>query len=298
MQCIRGLNFEEDDLHGEINNCIEKASERDKEEEAEVDDSPCLPLDDEAESLLNIRDALESLEEQLASFQALQQQQRYEREAILAEIDRSRESLLSKLKDYKGEDLEVIHEASAFASETVQHNNDLLLPPYPSRPPRPLILDKGYPSNFISTRTSTQNGVNGDQKRTSDSDEKQTQSPIKNPSKGLKHIISAAAKTMITIISVISVLSLAGFEPRLRRRSTQFKIQDPFQKPAAEEKRITIECPPGKVLVMENGEPRCLVKERVEIPFESVVTTPDSSARAKKPWSALLGLCILNSRNK
>lgn len=34
-------------------------------------------------------------------------------------------------------------------------------------------------------------------------------------------------------------------------------------------------CPPGKVLVVEDGETRCLVKERVEIPFMYVATTPD-----------------------
>lgn len=133
------------ELRSKINNCIDKARRRSEDGEGD-DRSRSLDegggeADDEAESLLNIRDALESLEEQLVSLQALQQQQRYEREATLAEIDHSRKVLLKKLKEYKGEDLEVIHEASAFASETVEHNDDLLLPPYPSRPPHSLVSD-------------------------------------------------------------------------------------------------------------------------------------------------------------
>ncbi|KAI3870729.1 hypothetical protein MKX03_024083 [Papaver bracteatum] len=267
------------ELRWKINNCINNSNERDDKEKVTeteggvVDTTSSLSLDDE--SLLNIRDALDSLEVQLSSLQALQQQQKYEREVILAEIDQSRKILLDKLNDYKGEELEVIQEASAFASETVEHSDDLLLPPYPSRPPDSLILNKGYPSNFISTRTSTQNGINGEDKKTSELGEKQTASPPEKPSKRLKHIFVAAAKSVITIVSVISLLRLAGFQTRMRRSSAQFKISNPFQKSAAEEKQRLIECPPGKVLVIENGEPRCLVKERVEIPFESVVTAPN-----------------------
>ncbi|RZC45579.1 hypothetical protein C5167_038533, partial [Papaver somniferum] len=68
---------------------------------------------------------------------ALQQQQRYEKEAALAHIDHSREVLLNKLNEYKGDDLEVIREITSFASETVEHNADLVHPPYGSRIPNP-----------------------------------------------------------------------------------------------------------------------------------------------------------------
>ncbi|XP_010243304.1 PREDICTED: plastid division protein PDV2-like isoform X2 [Nelumbo nucifera] len=249
------------ELRAKINNCIDKVTRHDKDYQGEngfhsLDDGG--EADDEAESLLNIRDALESLEEQLSSLQALQQQQRYEREATLAEIDHSRKILLNKLEEYKGEDLVVIHEASAFASETVEQNDDLLLPPYPSRPPRSLVL------------------VTEAKKSTSELDKTQSQAPGKSSSGGLR-LLSLGAKAALTLVSVISVLSLAGFKPRLTKTSTQFKALDMFQKPTAEEKRTMIECPPGKVLVMEDGEPRCLVKERVEIPFEPVVNTPDVS---------------------
>ncbi|KAA8536140.1 hypothetical protein F0562_028618 [Nyssa sinensis] len=285
------------ELRSKITNCIHQAStlhsERNKQhqelENGEKND-PSRSLmeeggeadqeDEETESLLNIRDALESLEAQLSSLQALQQQQWYEKETALAEIDYSRKKLLKKLKEYKGEDLEVIHEANAFASEAVEDSNDLLLPPYPSRPPCSLVSDNGYLSHFSSTRKSAQNGVIGGdptieaKKSLHESDRNQAQSGSRNSSKGLRFFINAAAKTVLTLVGAISVLSLAGFEPRLRKRDTQFNVFSLFQQQETEE-RTEVQCPPGKVPVVEDGEIRCLVKERVEIPFESVVATPD-----------------------
>ncbi|KAF9609399.1 hypothetical protein IFM89_015740 [Coptis chinensis] len=229
--------------------------------------------EDETTSLFSIRDALESLQEVLSSLQALQQQQRYEREATLAEIDHSRKILLKKIKEYKGGDLEVIHEVSAFASETVEHDDDdLLLPPYPSHP-HPLILDNGYSSSFPSKHNFSRNVVNGllPINKESKLEKEQAQTPARNAFAGFRFFLSVAAKTVVTLVGVVSILSLAGFEPRVRR-TTGFK----FKIPSFEEKANT-QCPPGKVLVMENGEPRCLVKERVEIPFEPLVATPDVS---------------------
>lgn len=194
----------------------------------------------------------------------------------MAEIDYSRQKLLKKLKEYKGEDLEVIHEASAFASETVEHNNDLLLPPYPSRPPRPLVADGGHISHFPLMRKFNQNGVTAGDPTTKGSNMKlnETERNQKH-SKGLGIFVNGA-KMVLTLVGVISILSLAGVEPRLRKRDTYFNILGLFQRPATGEKRSnTMECPPGKVLVLENGEARCLVKERVEIPFESVVAAPN-----------------------
>ncbi|XP_042509171.1 plastid division protein PDV2-like [Macadamia integrifolia] len=273
------------ELRLKINNCIDKARTRDVDGEAEDDRFRSLDEDgegeDEADSLSRIRDALESLEEQLVSLQALQQQQRYEREATLAEIDHSREVLLKKLKEYKGEDLEVIHEATAFASEPVEQNDDLLLPPYPSRPPDPLVFNNGYPSHNSSARKFARNGVITSEsipearKGMGEVDGNQTQKPPRSSPTGFKLVFSLAAKTVLTIVGVVSVLNLAGFEPRLSRRSTQFKVLDLFPRRATEDNRDGIQCPPGKVLVMEDGEPRCLVKERIEIPFESAVMTPD-----------------------
>ncbi|KAA8545929.1 hypothetical protein F0562_020620 [Nyssa sinensis] len=278
------------ELRSKLTNCIHKAStlhtehnEPQQEQENGGEDGAVGKADqeeEETESLLNIRDALESLEAQLSSLQALQQQQWYEREAALAEIDYSRKKLLKKLKDYKGEDFEVIHEATAFASEAVEDNNDLLLPPYPSRPPRSLVSDNGYLSHFPATHKSLQNGIiSGDPtieaKSLHESERNQVQSESRKSSKGLRFFINAAAKTVLTLLGVVSVLSLAGFEPRIRRRDTQFNVLSLFQHQKTEANKGAVQCPPGKVPVVEDGEIRCLVKERFEIPFESFVATPN-----------------------
>ncbi|KAM0012890.1 putative plastid division protein PDV1/PDV2 [Helianthus debilis subsp. tardiflorus] len=240
------------ELRSKITNCIQNASSTPDDDDAE-----------EADSLLNIRESLEALEAQLSSLQALQQQQWYEKEASLAEIDLSRKKLLQKLKAYKGEELEVIHEATDFASSAVEmENNDLLLPPYPTRPTS---------SNFPLTTKIPQNQTpNGEPNGVIH------QSKTKSPLKGLRQIIGAAAKTAISIVGFIAVLHLSGFEPRVDRRGNGSIVLGMAQEQGNEEKtEKMIECPPGKVLVVENGVTRCLVKERVEIPFKSVATVPD-----------------------
>ncbi|KAF5448755.1 hypothetical protein F2P56_029260 [Juglans regia] len=284
------------ELRFKISNCIHKATstpshgpeqedgnkqggegqeEEEEEEEAE---------EEEMERLLNISDALQSLETQLSSLQTLQQQQRYEREVALAEIENSRKMLLDKLKEYKGKDLEVIHEASAFACETVEHNNDLQLPPYPSRPPKnSLHLENGYLTQYPSTCKPVRNGTitsdptNEAKKSISELEksQKQTGTGSQGSRKGLGFFISAASKTVITLVGVVSVLSMSGFGPNFAKKEDIFKVLGLSRQPAADERRSGAQCPPGKVLVVENGEARCLVKERVEVPFSSVVAKPD-----------------------
>ncbi|XP_027112349.2 plastid division protein PDV2-like [Coffea arabica] len=282
------------ELRGKITNCVHKAATSGKKEDGEslskdskvgldAQEQEAEEDDDEeaAESLLNIREALESLEAQLSSLQALQQQQLYEKEAALAEIRYSQRKLLEKLKDYRGEELEVIREAIAFAGEAVEDNNDLLLPPYPSRPLHSVMSDNDYLSQFPSARKKTQNGVvsgetkNAPAKGFLESDTDQLQPEPGRPLSRVKGFMGAVAKSALTIVGVFSVLSLAGYEPRLRKSDKQFKLLHLFQQHQSGDGGITVECPPGKVPVLENGETRCLVKERVEIPFESGVATPD-----------------------
>ncbi|XP_021300290.1 plastid division protein PDV2 [Herrania umbratica] len=264
------------DSHQRLNEAVEEAEEEEegKEEEEEEEE------DGETERLLNIRDALESLEAQLVALQNLQHQQRYEKEVAIAEIDCSRTMLLEKLKEYQGKDLEVILEASAFVSETVENNNDLLLPPYPSPPPRSLVLDNGYLSHLQSTYKSLTNGVSiGDQtneakKNLNRNEESRKQDVSKNSRKGLGCFISSAVKTVLPLVGVIYILSLSNFVPNLGK-GTPLKFLGMLQQRATEEKNSTVQCPPGKVLVMEDGEARCMVKERIEVPFESIVAKPD-----------------------
>lgn len=214
--------------------------------------------------------------------QALEQQQRYERESSLFQIDCSRKILLSKIKDYRGDNLEVIHEALTFAGGTLDHDNGLLLPPYPSHLPDLFVMDDLYPSShFTSKYKLTQNGVTGEilqeaSKNMNASAEKQSsQRSDRNKRQGVSIVFGLLAKSVLTFVGIATVLSLAGFKPKLRKDGIQFKIQELFQKPAAgKERQAPTECPPGKVLVMEEGQPRCLVKERVEMPFDLDVTAP------------------------
>lgn len=259
------------ELRSKITNCIHNASSIDATtQEGGTEDKEEAEDEEEAESLLNIRDSLEALEAQLSSLQALQQQQWYEKEASLAEIDYSRKRLLQKLKAYKGEDLEVIHEATAFASSTVEkENNDLLLPPYPTRPSPSIDPENGHLSHFsLIPKMLTNDPPIGQPKGSFH------QSEPRSSLTGLRQIIVAAAKRVIPIVGFIAALHLSGFE--FGKRGSQPKFYGMSQEEGNEEKReMIVECPPGKFLVVENGETRCLVKERVEIPFKSVLTVPD-----------------------
>ncbi|TXG64479.1 hypothetical protein EZV62_011473 [Acer yangbiense] len=294
------------ELRLKISNCIHKASlsptkQNIEEEEKGVvvsngdDKNPILKsdeevgggeeeeeedCDEEADRLLHIHDALESLEGQLGNLQNLQQQQRYDREVALGEIEYSRKMLLEKLKEYKGQHFEVIHETSNFAGETVEHDNDLLLPPYPSRVPRSLIIDNGHLPQLHYTRKSVQNGVVtgepiNEAKKLNECDSNQGQTGSTASGKGFGHFIGLVAKTVFPLVGVVCVLSMTGFGQNLGKRSNPLKVLDIFQLPTIKEKRSIVQCPPGKFLVIENGEARCLVKERVEIPFVSVAAKPD-----------------------
>nr|GEW02064.1 plastid division protein PDV2-like [Tanacetum cinerariifolium] len=254
------------ELRSKITNCIHNSSSVDSTTNNKEDE------EEEDESLLNIKDSFEALESQLSSLQALQQQQWYEKEASLAEIDYSRKKLLQKLKAYKGDQLDVIQEATAFASSTVEmENHDLLLPPYPTRPTSSLASENGNLSHFsLITKTHQNEGPTDPSKGSA------VQSKSRNSLKGVRQMIGAAAKTVLTVAGFIAVMHLSGFEPRLSRRGGEFKVLGMVQEQGSEERtEIMIECPPGKVLVVENGVTRCLVKERVEIPFKSVATIPD-----------------------
>ncbi|XVE67415.1 hypothetical protein DITRI_Ditri08aG0158900 [Diplodiscus trichospermus] len=247
--------------------CLSEAIEEEEDEE-------------ETERLLNIKDGLESLEAQLVALQNLQHQQRYEKEVALAEIDYSRRILSEKLEEYRGKNLDVILEASAFVSKTVENNNDLVLPPYPSRPPRSLVLDNGYSSQLQSTYKSLPNGfttgeqTNEAKKNLNEYEQNEKQDESKNSRKGLGYFFSSAVKTVLPLVGVIYILSLSNVVPNLGK-GTPLKLWGTLQRRATEKTNSAVQCPPGKILVMESGEARCLVKERIEVPFESIVAKPD-----------------------
>ncbi|KAL0702509.1 hypothetical protein Bca4012_058631 [Brassica carinata] len=260
----------------------EKKDEITGRQEKDFDSFSSDDVDDEEESddqLLRIRDALESLESQLAALQIeselvsfsvnvemyvnLRQRQQYEKQVALSDIDYSRKMLLEKLKEYKGKELEVLSEASTFAGERVDYENDLLLPPYPVHPPHPSLgLDNnnGYlphlPSN--QKKSADANGFGS--------------AEVKGPPNGVVRFLGSVAKIMLPIIGVISVLSATRYGPEIKKRGVSFKLLGLLPQ---REVRAPNQCPPGKVLVIEDGEARCLVKERVEVPFDSVVAKRD-----------------------
>ncbi|KAJ7945985.1 plastid division protein PDV2-like [Quillaja saponaria] len=289
------------ELRLKISNCIHKATSRldppsnghlaaeeaDGNQDSsfrsriEMNDTEDEENEDEEERLLNICDALESLETQLSSLQTLQQQQWYEKEVALAEIENSRKMLLDKLKEYEGKELEVIHEASTFAAETVEDNNDLLLPPYPSRPPYSMCLGNGYVSQTPPTHKPVRNGlisiepIPETDKTHNESEKNLVQTDSKESRRGLGFFVSSAAKTVLTLVGLVSILSSSGFGPNFVKRGTHFNVLGMLQRSETEKERSTIQCPPGKMEVVENGETRCIVKERVQVPFSAVTATPD-----------------------
>ncbi|XP_018433845.1 plastid division protein PDV2 [Raphanus sativus] len=266
------------ELRLKINDCIETSStdvssprEGKKDEitglqEKDFDSFSSDDVDDEEESgeqLLCIRDALESLESQLAALQNLRQRQQYEKQVALSEIDYSRKMLLEKLKEYKGKELEVLSEASTFAGERVDYENDLLLPPYPVHPPLPLSLGLDNNNAYLPYLPSKQ-------KKSADANGFGS-AEVKGPS-GVVRFFGSVAKIMLPIIGVISVLAASGYGPEIKKRGVSFKLLGLLPQRVV---RAPNQCPPGKVLVIEDGEARCLVKERVEIPFDSVVAKRD-----------------------
>lgn len=307
------------ELRSKINNCIERASAQDEDDDiserasgsttgktsdlVKVNEEQRRWLetggDIEVDSLINVRDALDSLEEQLACLQALQQQQRLERDATLAELDESRRILVKKLKEYRGKDLEIIQEACAFAGEPVEQRDDILLPPYGRRLPESFVSSVyHYSPPLHSAHSARRRNVSAEHSFMTGNERQETENEDSAESKeevnsrinngnakkltnGFGQIIGLTTKAVLVVASVISVLTLASFEPKLRR-SVPLKLSELLPRrieiPSIKSKAdVPNKCPPGKVLLIEDGIPRCFVKERVEVPFEPVVEAPDIS---------------------
>ncbi|KAI4298384.1 hypothetical protein L6164_031952 [Bauhinia variegata] len=197
--------------------------------------------------------------------QALRQQQLYEKEVALAEIESSRRMLIDKLRDYQGKELEVIREACTFASETVEHNSDLLLPPYPSLPPYPM-RSMHKCNGLIAIDPRIEAKKSGDEK-----EKNRAQAGAKSSRKGLGFFVSSA----LIVVGVVSILSLSGFGPNLRKLGSRFKVLSLLERSENENLRSARagQCPAGRILVVENGDARCLVKERIEVPFSAIAAT-------------------------
>ncbi|CAM6091921.1 unnamed protein product [Calypogeia fissa] len=268
----------------------------------------------EARSLGAIRDALEVLEEQLEALQqTVQQQQRTEKDAALAELEESRRILLRRLKDHRGREWEVVHEALAFAGEPVDDRDDLPLPPYPM----PLS-----DSSFVLSREGQSAPYNGAAAQKYNGSMKQVyfgpgevegeeHVPYTEEAEGneegneeegtsfqgergrkegggflgfakafLGFAYGVTSKVAIVAVSVAAALAVSEVTRRLESRKS-FSNGTPSRPPAppppatARQLPPRRECPPGKKLIMEDGFPKCVVKERIEVPFYKEVKTPD-----------------------
>ena len=73
-------------------------------------------------------------------------------------------------------------------------------------------------------------------------------------------------------------MKAAGYEPVIGRNSIKLDAGRLFSKDAAsgQERSATL-CPPGKVMVLEDRRAHCIVKERVEIPFDTNLASPNAS---------------------
>ncbi|CAN6222327.1 unnamed protein product [Urochloa humidicola] len=241
--------------------------------------------EEEVESLVSIGDALEALERQLASLQDLQHQQRYERETMLSQIEFSRKSLLRKLKEYKGQGCEVIHEAAAFAGEKIEHDDGLILPPYSNHVTNSFVLDDLYPLNYVSKPKCLHKGLDSDgatqdSTRMNGKENRNTGTSNRSLRGGIGSFIAWMAKAAVMAVGAVSIMKAAGYEPVIGTNSIKLDITGLFGKAATgKEEQSTLRCPPGKVMVIEDGRAHCVVKERVEIPFDTNLKPGDVNIR-------------------
>jgi len=203
----------------------------------------------------------------------------------LSQIDRSRRFLLSKLKEYKGQDCEVIHEAAAFAGEKIEHDDSLILPPYSNHVTNSFVLDDLYPLSYVSKPKRLHNGLDSDRAtqddtRTNGTENRNAGTPNCGLLGSIGSFIGWMAKTAVMVSGAVSIMKAAGYEPVIGTNSIKLDIAGLFGKVATatgKEEQGTRRCPPGKVMVLEDGKAHCVVKERVEVPFGTDLASPDAS---------------------
>lgn len=276
----------------------------------------------DVQKLRAIRDALLDLQDHLDCLQALQKQQKFEREDLLVELEESRKVLIRRLREYNGTEWEIVQEAHAFVREPVQRKDDLMLPPYQSPVGDiPAFGERRSSVSFskhsvvttrenLSRRTSLASRPE-DEAATHDepkqSEEAHQQNIVRASTKsrnfsglrlGLARLatragkaVSLSAKTALVLASVIAIFTLSQLEPQLRKWSAEKALKMQSRENGSRRQgnrspssstsgRPLVQdefCPPGKVLLVQDGVQKCFVKERVEAPFEEVIKQPDAS---------------------
>lgn len=286
------------DLHSNLNDAILRTS---------APDSDAADAFAHARTLAAIRDAFLSLQDHLDSLQALQKQQKAERDEVLAEIEESRKILIGRMKEYNGSEWEIIDEAHAFVGEPVQRKDELVLPPYQSPISDIASLGRDWQfgnirrQNFARTSTSSldEEQQEGDELTQETAPQQDGEEVARGSRKvsagggfanvlsGLGHGIRFTTKTVVMIGSVIAILTFSrldlGLRDRFGQRVSKLRFlgkgtSDRSSSSTSDGPLVHDEfCPPGKVLLVQDGVQKCFVKERVEAPFKEVIKQPDAS---------------------
>lgn len=268
----------------------------------------------EARTLGLIRDALETLEEQLEALQSMQNHQRAEKDAVLAELEESRHLLLLKLKNHRGREWEVVQEALAFAGEPVEERDDLLLPPYPrsvvdvsmamdDQSPRHLSRSISLPrGQHVKRVTLSEENIQVDEEAFRNKDisqgakgkqdyQEQGTTPehkggtdfmgglMRGMSGRVGNAVVHATKAVFVVASVVAFLAFTEHNHRRveqKPRPAPSAVKPVFVPESRPRPPSPLKCPPGKKqIILEDGSAKCVVKERFELPFPREMKDPD-----------------------
>lgn len=250
----------------------------------------------------------------LLLLQSVQQQQRLRKDAALAELEESRRVLLLRLKEHEGREMQVVEEAMTFAGEPVKKTDDLPLPPYlhpvsPSlysespvfRSAKPSLakqLDERSSFNsslFLVDETASETEAGNAMGNPAEMQaEHATSPPAGGLSRAFTGMLNFTGKTLLVVVSVVAYLAVSEWNRSGREREKEAKLQAsvpvPAQAPAATAARAAtgegegkgrakadpvLECPAGYKRIEDDGVVKCVVKERVELPFPRGLDTPD-----------------------
>lgn len=115
--------------------------------------------------------------------------------------------------------------------------------------------------------------------------EQETAPPSGRFSRAFNGLLSLTGKSLLVAVSVVAFLAVSEFN--LNRRKPAVKPSEEvepkpnppqvvLQQPEPEPKAAPIlECPAGYKRIEDDGIVKCIVKERVELPFPRGISTPD-----------------------
>lgn len=248
----------------------------------------------------------------------MQNHQRAEKDAVLAELEESRHLLLLKLKNHRGSEWEVVQEALAFAGEPVDERDDLLLPPYP-RPvgdvsvtgddqspklfSRTISLPRGRAAKRLALSEENiqldeavhrNKDISQEAKSKQDYQEQGTAPEHKVDGEGgivfvggimrglsgkVGSALAHAAKAVFVVASVVAFLAFTEHSHRQveqKPRAVPSAVKPVFLPESRPRPPSPPKCSPDKkLIVLEDGNAKCVVKERFELPFPREVKDPD-----------------------